>query len=224
VPRPSTQKRPSLNRERAFRAAIDLADTEGIEALSMRNLASQLGVVPMALYRHVVNKEDLLDGMVEAVYGEVDITIGVDWRPTMRQRGTSMREALQRHPWAVEMMETSSPGSANLRYHNAGIACLRKQAGLPIRTAIDAYNLMDSYIYGFALREKTLPGDIAAAAKTRRQDLTTADPSLASQFPYLIEVVEELGTSGYDYTVQFGQGLELILDGINQLRHQGKDG
>lgn len=221
---PSDEKRTPLNRQRALRAAVELADSEGIDAVSMRNLASQLGVVPMALYRHVVNKEDLLDGMVEAVYGELDVRTGVDWRSTMRQRATSMRETLRHHPWAVELMETSSPGPANLHYHNAGIACLREQAGMPVRTAIDAYNLMDSYIYGFALQEKTLPGDIAAAAQTRRQDLTTADPSLASRFPYLIEVVEELGTSGYDYTGQFKRGLELILHGIEQLRHQGQDG
>lgn len=224
MPPSSTEKRTPLNRERALRAAVELADNEGIDAVSMRNLASRLGVVPMALYRHVVNKEDLLDGMVETVYGEVDAPTGVDWRATMRERATSMREALQRHPWAVELMESSSPGSANLHYHNAGIACLREQAGLAVRTAIDAYNLMDSYIYGFALQEKTLPSDIAAAAEARRQDLTSADRSLADRFPYLIEVVEELGASGYDYTGQFERGLELILDGIEQLRHEGQGG
>lgn len=216
---PSTEKRTPLNRQRALRTAVGLADEEGIDAVSMRNLASRLGVVPMALYRHVVNKEDLVDGMVEAVYGEVDDSSGVDWRATMRQRAISMRQALQRHPWAVELMESSSPGPANLHYHNAGIACLREQAGLSVRTAIDAYNLMDSYIYGFALQEKTLPSDLAAEAEARRQDLAATDPSIASRFPYLIEVVEELGASGYDYTGQFERGLELILDGIDQLRH-----
>jgi AcrR family transcriptional regulator len=150
----------------------------------------------MALYRHVANKEDLLDGMVETVYSEIDLTRGGDFQATMRQRAISMREALRRHPWAVELMESSSPGPANLHYHHAGIACLREQAGLPIRTAIDAYNLMDSYIYGFALQEKTLPSDITAAAETRRHDLTTADPSFASRFPYLIEIAEELGVIG----------------------------
>lgn len=224
VPPPSTEKRTPLNRQRALQAAAELADAKGMDAVSMRNLASQFGVVPMALYRHVDSKEDLLDGMVESVYGEVDVTTGEDFRATMRQRATSMRQALRRHPWAVQLMETSSPGPANLHYHNAGIACLREQAGLPIRTAIDAYNLMDSYIYGFALQEKTLPSDIAATAQARRQDLTTANPSLASQFPYLIEVVEELGRSGYDYTGQFERGLELILDGIGQLRHEGHGG
>jgi AcrR family transcriptional regulator len=224
VARPSTQKRMPLNRQRALRAAIELADERGLDALSMRNLAAQLGVVPMALYRHVVNKEDLLDGMVETVYGELDVPTRVGWRATMRQRATAMREALRRHPWAVELMETTSPGPANLHYHHAGIGCLREQAGLPIRTAIDAYNLIDSYVYGFALQEKTLPSDITAAAETRRLDLTTADPSFASRFPYLIEIAEELGTSGYDYTAQFERGLELVLDGIERLRHEAQGG
>jgi AcrR family transcriptional regulator len=224
VPPSSVEKRTPLDRQRALQAAVELADTGGIDAVSMRNLASRLGVVPMALYRHVVNKEDLLDGMVETVYGELDVPTGADWSATMRQRAISMREALRRHPWAVELMETSSPGPASLHYHNAGIACLREQAGLPIRTAIEAYNLMDSYVYGFALQEKTLPDDITAAAETRRQALTTADPSFASRFPYLIEIAEELGTSGYDYTRQFERGLALVLDGIERLRHEAQGG
>lgn len=222
MPPPSAEKRTPLDRQRAVQAAVELADTKGIDAVSMRNLATLLGVVPMALYRHVVNKEDLLDGMVEEVYAEVELLAGAGWRTTMRQRATTMREALRRHPWAVELMETSSPGPANLHYHHAGIACLREQAGLPIRTAIDAYNLMDSYTYGFALQEKTLPSDITAAAETRRHDLTTADPTFASRFPFLIEIAEELGTSGYEHTAQFERGLEVVLDGIEQLRHEAQ--
>ncbi len=221
---PSSAKRTPLTRDRALRTAVELADSQGIEALSMRNLASRLDVVPMALYKHVVNKEDLLDGMVEMVYGEVDVAAAEQWRATMRHRATSMREALRRHAWAVELMETSSPGPANLHYHHAGIACLRAQAGLPIRTAIEAYNLLDSYIYGFALQEKTLPSDITAAAETRGHELAEADPSFASRFPYLIEIAEELRTSGYDYTAQFERGLDLILDGIEQLRRGSQGG
>ncbi len=218
----SADKRTPLSRQRALQAAIELADTKGIDALSMRNLASQLGVVPMALYRHVANKEDLLNGMVETVYSEVDTPTGADWRATMRQRAIAMREALRRHPWAVELMETNSPGPANLEYHNAGIGCLRAQAGMSVRTAIDAYNLLDSYLYGFALQERILPSDIPATAQTRREDLARTDPSLASRFPYLIEVVEELGASGYDHSRQFERGLELVLDGIDQLRHEDR--
>jgi AcrR family transcriptional regulator len=205
-----------LSREAILRAAVRLADAEGVDGVSMRKLAEGFGATAMALYRHVANKDDLLDGMVDLVFGEVETPRDVGWRAAMRQRAASMRAALRRHPWAVDLMEARQPGPANLRYHNAGLACLREAAGLPIRDAIDAYNLMDSYIYGFALQEKTLPDDIAAEAKARRDTLTSADPSLAEQFPYLIEVVDELATSGYDYTEQFERGLDVILDGIQQ--------
>jgi AcrR family transcriptional regulator len=188
------------------------------ERLSLRKLAERLDAAPMALYRHVANKEDLVDGMVDVVYGEVETPTGAGWKAAMRQRATSMRATLLAHPWAVGVMESRSPGPANLRYHNVGIACLREDAGLPIRTAIDAYNLMDSYLYGFALQEKTLPGDLAAEAEARREALSATDPSLATTYPYLIEVVEELGASGYDYTEQFERGLEHILTAIEQLR------
>jgi AcrR family transcriptional regulator len=200
------------------RVAVRLADRDGLEGLSMRKLAERLDAAPMALYRHVANKEDLVDGMVDVVYGEVETPSGIGWKAAMRQRAASMRAALLRHPWAVGVMESRSPGPANLRYHNAGIACLREEAGLPIREAIDAYNLMDSYLYGFALQEKTLPGDIAAEAQARRETLSRTDPSLATNYPYLIEVVEELGASGYDYTEQFERGLEHILNAIERLR------
>jgi AcrR family transcriptional regulator len=207
-----------LSRDRIVREAVRLADRNGIEGLSMRKLAEQLHAAPMALYRHVANKEDLLDGMVDVLYGEVETPQGIGWKAALRQRATAMRATLLRHPWAVGVMESRSPGPANLRYHNAGIACLRGEAGLPIRTAIDAYNLMDSYLYGFALQEKTLPGNIAAEAEARRETLSRTNPSLATTYPYLIEVVEELGASGYDYTEQFERGLEHILNAIDQLR------
>lgn len=211
-------RKAGLSRESILHAALRLADEEGVDRLSMRKLAEGFGATAMALYRHVANKDDLLDGMVDLVFGEVEIPRDVGWRAAMRQRAVSMREALRRHPWAVDLIEARQPGPANLRYHNAGLACLREEAGLPIRHAIDAYNLMDSYIYGFALQEKTLPGDIAAEAQARRDALTSADPSLAEQFPYLIEVVNELAASGYDYTEQFERGLDVVLDGIEQLR------
>jgi AcrR family transcriptional regulator len=211
-------RKAGLSRESILRAAVRLADEEGIDGLSMRKLAEGFGATAMALYRHVVNKDDLLDGMVDLVFGEVETPRNVGWRAAMRHRGVMMREALRRHPWAVDLMEARQPGPANLRYHEAGLACLRQEAGLPIRAAIDAYNLMDSYIYGFALQEKTLPGDIAAEAQARRDALTSADPSLAEQFPYLIEVVDELATSGYDYTEQYERGLDVVLDGIERTR------
>ena len=188
-------RKAGLSRESILHAAVRLADEDGVDGLSMRKLAEGFGATAMALYSHVANKDDLLNGMVDDVFGEVETPRDVGWRAAMRQWANSMRAALRRHPWAVGLMEARQPGPANLRYHNAGIACLREEAGLPIREAIDAYNLLDSYLYGFALQEKTLPGDLAVEAQARRDTLTSADPSLAEQFPYLIEVVEELGAA-----------------------------
>lgn len=210
--------RTGLTRERILRAAVARADDDGIDALSMRKLAEGLGVSTMALYRHVAHKDDLLDGMVEVVYGEIATATAAEWRATMHGRASSMRAALRRHPWAIGLMENRAPGPANLRYHHAGIACLREQAGLPIRAAIDAYNLMDSFVYGFALQERTLPADMAAAAEARRQLLARADPELAERFPYFIEIGDELAASGYDYDEQFERGLGSILDAIGRLR------
>lgn len=157
-----------LSRDRIVHMAVQLADREGIEGLSIRKLAERLDAAPMALYRHVANKEDLVDGMVDVVYGEVETPTGIGWKAAMRQRAISMRATLLAHPWAVGVLEARSPGPANLRYHNAGIACLRENAGLPIRMAIDAYNLMDSYLYGFALQEKRCP---ATSPQRPRRDV-----------------------------------------------------
>ena len=207
-----------LSRGRIVSEAVRIADAAGLDGLSMRKVAARLGAAPMALYRHVVNKDDLLDGMVEVVYAEVDVRSGVGWQAAMRQRAVDMRMALQRHPWAIGVMEPRTPGPANLRYHNATLASLREEAGLPLREAVTANSLMDSYIYGSALQEKTLGGDIPAEAEARRDTLTTTDPSLAQRFPYLIEVVAELGASGYAHDEQFEMGIDIILDGIEKLR------
>jgi AcrR family transcriptional regulator len=213
-------RRARLNRDRVVQAAVTLADEGGLDHLSMRKLAEKLDVVPMAIYKHVANKEKLLDGMVDVVFGEIEFSTGGGWRAAMRERATKMREALVRHPWAVSLMETGMPGPANLRHHNATMGCLRRDAGFPFRAAVHAYSVMDSYIYGFALQEKTLPPDIAEEAETRLDKLEDEHPSPADEYPYLVEVVAELGKSRYDYTEEFEFGLDLILDGIERLRRR----
>jgi len=130
----------------------------------MRGLAQELGVVPMALYKHVANKEELLDGMVDIVFSEIELpSADLDWRSAMRRRAISAREALKRHGWAIGMMESRHPGPANLRNHNAVMGCLRK-AGFPFEMAIHAYSVQDAYIYGFALQEKDLAFETADSA------------------------------------------------------------
>jgi AcrR family transcriptional regulator len=214
-------RRNRLNRDRVLRTAVALAD-QAIEVPTMRTLAQELGVVPMALYKHVANKEDLVDGMVDLVFGEVAFPPGgADWKPAMRQRAISMRQALLRHRWAVGLMEARMrPGPADLRHHNAVFACLR-EAGFSFQTTVHTYSALDSYIYGFALQEKTFPfttpQESGEAVETM---LALQPPSVAQEYPYLVEVALELGKSGYDYAVEFQVGLDLLLDSIDQLRPQ----
>ena len=212
-----------LSRDRIVRAAIQLADTEGIDGLSMRRLAEELDAAAMALYRHVANKDDLLDGMIDLVFAELDFPTGSGWRTAMCERAVGMRRALLRHPWAVGMMEGGTPGRASFRHHNATMGCLREQAGLSFPTAVHAYSAMDSYIYGFALQETTLPfrdADEAIAEAERRQtaaENVVTPEAFAKEYPFLFEIAQQLAESRYDYDAEFGFGLDLILDGIERL-------
>src|SRR5215469_7536776 len=183
--RASAARKERLNRDRVLRTAVDLADRGGIDTLSMRNLAGELGVVPMALYKHVADKDELLDGMVDLVFAEIEFPSGSGWRKAMRSRAMSIREALLRHPWAVGRMESGTPGPANLRHHNAVLACLRSKARLPFPAAVHAYNVMDSYVYGFALQEKTLVPDIPAEAERRMEIVVEEHASPLEEYPYL---------------------------------------
>src|SRR5258707_2560819 len=137
-----TARKP-LSKARVLQAAVVLADEAGLEAFSMRGLAQELGVVQMALYKHVANKEELLDGMVDIVFSEIDLPSGnPDWRSAMRRRAISTHEALKRHSWAIGMMESRHPGPSNLRNHNAVMGCLR-EAGFPFEMAVHAYSVQD---------------------------------------------------------------------------------
>jgi AcrR family transcriptional regulator len=137
----------------------------------MRKLGEALGVEAMSLYNHVASKSDLLDGMIDIVFSEIDLPSGDGgWKDAMRRRAISAREVLRRHPWAIGLMESRiSPGSATLRHHDAVLGCLRR-AGFSIELTAHAYSLLDSYIYGFALQEAGLPfGTGEEAAKVAHQ-------------------------------------------------------
>ena len=207
-----------LTRDRILQAAVALAEADGFHSLSMRNLAAQLGAAPMALYRHVTNREDLLDGMVDVVFAEMyPPAIGGDWKSELRRRGISARAALRRHPWAVGLMEARlHSGPASAVHHNATMGCLR-EAGFPFREAVHAYSLLDSYTYGFALQEQTIPFE---TPEESAEIAKTTVGERGSEFPYLAEVVAELTKKGYDYTEEFEFGLDFILDGLVRLKER----
>jgi AcrR family transcriptional regulator len=214
--------RKPLSRARVLQTAVALADRAGLEAFSMRALAQELGVVPMALYKHVANKDELLDAMVDVVFSEIELPAGsLDWRSAMRRRAISTREVLQRHSWAIGMMESRHPGPANLANHDAVMGCLRK-AGFSFKTSIHAYSVQDAYIYGFALQEMDLafetPDSAGAAAQRRAETIGPLE-----NYPYLVEIATKLPESGYDSALEFAWGLDLILDGLDRLRPDGAE-
>jgi AcrR family transcriptional regulator len=205
-----------LSRQRVLRAAVALADRGGVASLSMRKLAQELGVEAMSLYHHVASKDDLLDGMVDVVFGEIELPSGdAGWRAAMRRRAISAREALGRHPWATGLMESrSTPGPANIRHHDAVLGVLRN-AGFSVALAAHAYSLLDAYIYGFALQEATLPFHTPEETAEVARSIMAEFPT--DQYPYLTEIaVEHVLQPGYDYGNEFQFGLDLILDGLER--------
>jgi AcrR family transcriptional regulator len=211
-----TDRRLPLTRERVLQTALKLADQGGIESCSMRKLGQELGVEAMALYHHFANKDEVLDGIVDLVWSEVELPVpGSEWKTAMRQRGISLRDVLARHRWAVGMMESRRhPGPANLRHHDAVIGNLRA-AGFTMEMAAHAYSLLDAYIYGFALTKMNLPfetsDDVAEVAETM------LEPFPPNEYPNLVEFITEHAMKpGYDFADEFDYGLDVILDGLER--------
>lgn len=219
MPKPATQssprqKREPLSRERILSAAVAVADAEGYGSLTIRSLAHHLGVQPMALYYHVANKAEILDGILDLVFSEIELpSADGEWRTKMARRANSARSVLRRHPWAIVLMQSgTAPGPATLRHHNAIIGALR-EAGFSVTMTAHAYALLDSYIYGFALAEASLPINgpetVAEVAESMMQEHPLDD------YPHLAEFsTEHILQPDYDFGREFQFGLDLILDGL----------
>ena len=207
-------ERVPLNRERVLRGAVAVADAGGIAALTIRSLAQELGVKPMSVYHYVANKDEILDSIVDLVFGEIELPVpGGDWQAEMRRRADSARRVLRRHPWATPLLQSRiNPGPATLRHHNAFIGTLR-QAGFTVEQTAHAFALIDSYVYGFAMSETALPihgpESVADLASTMVQQFSAED------YPHLVEfTVEHVMQPGYDFGLEFDFGLTLILDAL----------
>ncbi|MDR6508975.1 TetR/AcrR family transcriptional regulator C-terminal domain-containing protein [Arthrobacter oryzae] len=213
---PAPRKRLSLSREKVLECALDLADESGIAALTIRSLAQSMGTKPMSLYYYVANKDEILDGIVDLVFSDIELPSPAgDWRDEMHRRAHAMRAALKRHPWAVGLLESrTSPGAATLRHHDATLGTLRA-AGFSVPMTAHAYALLDSYIYGFALQEAALPfeGRDTAAEITA----PIMERFSGGEYPYMVEIaVEHVLKPGYDFGDEFDFGLNLILDGLSR--------
>ncbi len=206
-----------LDRDAILAAATAVADADGIAAVTMRSVAASLGYKPMALYRHTAGKDDLLDGMVDAVLAQVatpDPTGG--WRAELRRRAVSARAVLFRHPWALGLMESRvSPGPAALRHHDAVLGVLR-EAGFSLPAAARAYTVVDAYVYGFVLQESAVP----AAPGVREQMVAAFDPGtgLADELPHLAALARGyVARPDYTFGAEFEPGLDAVLDAVAAL-------
>ena len=216
-----SRRRTPLTRGRVLQIAVRQADKGGIDSLSMRKLGQELGVEAMALYYHFANKDDLIDGMVDLVFAEIELPhSGDQWRSAMRQRAIAVCDALLRHRWAIGLMESRRrPGPANLRHHDSVIGTLRA-GGFDIAMAAHAYSLLDSYIYGFALTKLNLPFDTSDDVAEVAQSML--EPFPPDEYPHMVEILtDHVMQPGYDYGEEFEYGLDLILDGVERVRSAG---
>ena len=213
--------RTQLTRGRVLEGAVALADEIGIEALTIRRLAVALGVKPMTIYHYVDGKEQILDGMVDLVFDQIDLPpADTGWKPAIRMRCVSAREVLNRHPWAAPLMEgRTSPGPATLRHHDAVIACFRR-GGLSLQLTAHAYAMVDAFVYGFALQEASLPFGGSEEIGELAEQIVSALP--ADEYPALVEFTRyQVLQPGYSFGKSFDFVLDLILDGIEQAASSG---
>jgi AcrR family transcriptional regulator len=210
------QKKTRLNRAKVLEAAVDLADEIGLEALTIRRLADELGVGAMTIYHHIASKEEIIDGMVENVFTEIELPpTDTDWKTAMRQRCISARQVLNRHPWAAPLLESRTvPGPASLKHHESVLACLRG-GGLSLQTAAHAYAILDSFVYGFAFEEATLPASGGEGFAEVAEQMAAHFP--ADVYPHLAELTfDHVLQPGYNFGDSFEFGLNLILDGLDR--------
>lgn len=207
-------RRQPLTADRVLDGAIALADRIGVHALTIRRLAEALDTKPMTIYHHLPHKDAILDGMVDRVFAEIDRPpADLGWKAAMRHRCLAAREVLSRHPWAAPLMESRThPGAETLGHHDAVLGCLRR-GGLSLEMTAHAYALLDSYVYGFALQEASLPATGGEELADLAEKLI--EPLPAGVYPHLAEFTTQYVLQpGYDFRTEFEFGLDLILDAL----------
>jgi AcrR family transcriptional regulator len=205
-----TSPRTPLTRERVLRAAIAVADRNGLDALTMRRLGDELGVAAMSVYKHVANKEEILEGIIELIVGEIEIPgDGIDWKEAMWRRAFSAREVLGRHSWAIGLIEARGSTGRNARRYMEAIIGNLRSAGFSIENAAHAFWLIDSYVYGHVIQETDMPVSGAGSEVTVLEQPT-------DEYPHLVELGEHALRSGFSFDNEFRFGLDLILDALDE--------
>lgn len=213
-----TRKRRSpLSREAIVAAAIELCDEKGFNALTMRALASRVRVEPMSLYHHVANKEELLDGVIDAIFAEMEIPLpGDDWKDALRRRTHSARSVLASHPWSVPLLDsrtTPGVGPEMFAHHNAVVGSLF-DAGFSPSLVGQAYIVLDSYIYGFVIQEDSFTGELTEENPDLAEDMHAA---LAEEYPNIGRMLQNhLEGPGFEFDKMFEFGLEIIISGLER--------
>jgi AcrR family transcriptional regulator len=210
-----------LNRDRILAAAVEIADERGVGAVTMREVASTLGVEAMSLYNHVANKDDILDGMVDLVVQQVDLPEDVDdWREAMRRRAVSAHEVFGRHPWAPLLLDSrESSGPAGLRYFDWVLGTLLR-AGFSMDDAPRVFSLLDSYIYGFGIQQFNFSAGSDTSPEERAEAILAFIPP--EQYPYLHRMASHAMQVGYDAEADFEFGLGIILDGLERIQNESR--
>jgi AcrR family transcriptional regulator len=205
-----------LDRERILLAAIAIADEHGVAAVTMRAVASRLGVEAMSLYNHVAGKEDILDGMVDLVIREIDLPAEVDdWREAMRRRAVSAHQVFERHPWVPPLLDSrQSSGPSRLQYYDWVLGTLMG-AGFSVEGAAHAFSLLDSYIYGFAIQQSNFSAGGDASPEEMAEAILGAIP--VEEYPHLHRMASHAMQVGYDAEADFAFGLEIVLDGLGRI-------
>jgi AcrR family transcriptional regulator len=210
-----------MSRERVLRAAIDFADSNGIDSLSMRKLARELGVEAMTLYYYVANKQDLLEGMADIVAAEIELPAeNLNWRSAIRSRATSAHAVLVRHHWVTPLWMRVTIGPSRMRYMNAALGVYRRAGLTPASTEL-AFHAVENHVVGYALQEVSFPLEADDLADAARGFLETLP---ADDFPHLAEHVRQHLTHDEIERGSFEFGLEQLLDGIERLRAEQVEG
>lgn len=230
VDRADVARRERLDRDRVLRTAVALADEHGIDAVSMRRLAQELGVVPMALYKHVAHKDALLDGMVDAVLAEIDPPdAALTWADAVHGRILSAREVMLRHPWARRVMESrAAPTPVVLAYMDSTIGTFLA-GGLSVDLVHHVMHALGSRIFGFTQElYDTAPGPTPDELAALGPEAQAAMQQMAAMFPNVVTVAtsrpHDPGSvvgAGCDDRFEFEFGLDLLLAGVERLHRRG---
>jgi AcrR family transcriptional regulator len=205
---------PRLDQARIVKAAMAVADRIGIERLTIRRLAAELGSSPMAIYHYLADKEAILDALVDEVYQEIGLPqVDEPWPEALERRAVSARAVLRRHPWTIALLDSrTSPGPATLGHLDSLVGFCR-QAGLSLAQTLHAVALLDAFVYGFVMQELSLPFAAPEEVESAVGDIVEQIP--ADAYPHLTEMaISHVLQPGFDFGDEFGYGLRLILQSL----------